>query len=320
MSEHWSTTKEKGSVLGIKFLLKCYTWFGRSLLKILLLPIITFYYWQASDARQASKAYLKKILGLYPNALPKRKYSHSLGIKHFYEFGLAIIDKIDGWVGKIKFSQIRYTGREYAEYLFDHKQGAVFLTSHLGNMELCRAMSNRLDRGRINVLVYTKNAVKFNQVLKEMNPDVEVDLIQVSELGPDVAIMLKERIDNGEFVVIVGDRTSTTQPDKSVRCNFLGEPALFPMGPFILASLMECPVYLLFCVKEANRFHVCIEPFSEEPLHFPRKTRQQSLQEWAQKYADRLEYHCSQAPLQWFNFFDFWASAVVADAGNKGSK
>ena len=27
-------------------------------------------------------------------------------------------------------------------------------------------------------------------------------------------------------------------------------------------------------------------------------------------YAERLEYHCTRTPYQWFNFFDYWGDAA----------
>ncbi|MFT5658522.1 MAG: putative LPLAT superfamily acyltransferase, partial [Gammaproteobacteria bacterium] len=41
-------------------------------------------------------------------------------------------------------------------------------------------------------------------------------------------------------------------------------------------------------------------------LNFPRKQRDQIINETVQSYAHRLEYYCQKAPLQWFNFFPYW--------------
>ena len=87
--------------------------------------------------------------------------------------------------------------------------------------------------------------------------------------------------------------------------DFLGAPAPFPLGPFVLSSVLGCPVYLMFGLKEQGRFRVHFEPFADgQPL--PRQGRQQILASRVQAYADRLQHHCLQAPLDWFNFFDFW--------------
>ncbi|MCH7911414.1 MAG: hypothetical protein IIB38_17600 [Candidatus Hydrogenedentes bacterium] len=35
--------------------------------------------------------------------------------------------------------------------------------------------------------------------------------------------------------------------------------------------------------------------------------RAKAVRERVETFASRLEYYCTQAPLQWFNFYDFWA-------------
>ena len=113
------------------------------------------------------------------------------------------------------------------------------------------------------------------------------------------------RIDAGEFVVIVGDRTPVNSSGNICHAEFLGEPAPFPQGPFLLAALMECPVYLLFCLKENGTYRVLLEHFADA-IHLTRRQRAQQLQAVIARYAQRLEFHCRRVPLQWFNFYDFW--------------
>ena len=57
--------------------------------------------------------------------------------------------------------------------------------------------------------------------------------------------------------------------------------------------------------QEQGRFRVHFEPFAERLL-LPRAEREAALRHWVQAYADRLQHHCLHAPLDWFNFFDFW--------------
>jgi predicted LPLAT superfamily acyltransferase len=98
--------------------------------------------------------------------------------------------------------------------------------------------------------------------------------------------------------------------ERSIHAPFLGGSAPFPEGPFILASLLACPVYLLFCLRIDGRYRVFIEPFAD-PLALPRRTRRQALELAIVNYAQRLEAHCLLAPTQWFNFFDFWGQADI---------
>ncbi|MNT62497.1 hypothetical protein D3C71_1668420 [compost metagenome] len=65
----------------------------------------------------------------------------------------------------------------------------------------------------------------------------------------------------------------------------------------------------MFGLKQQGRLNVYFEPFAD-PLSLPRQQRQQALQDAVDRYAARLEHYCLLAPLDWFNFFDFWQLAA----------
>lgn len=104
---------------------------------------------------------------------------------------------------------------------------------------------------------------------------------------------------------MVGDRTSVAHAGRSISCEFLGHPAQFAEGPFILASLLDCPVYFLFCLKKAGRYEVYLEKVADK-LELPRATRKEDLERVIRRYAALLEEQCLAFPYQWYNFFDFW--------------
>ena len=47
----------------------------------------------------------------------------------------------------------------------------------------------------------------------------------------------------------------------------------------------------------------------------PRKERDRVLTDLVAQYAARLEYYCRRAPLQWFNFYQFWNLPAMVDRG-----
>nr|RAV92930.1 hypothetical protein DBT53_10615 [Aerococcus mictus] len=47
------------------------------------------------------------------------------------------------------------------------------------------------------------------------------------------------------------------------------------------------------------------EPFADR-IELPRANRERAIQASVERFATRLETHLRIAPLQWFNFFDFW--------------
>ncbi len=310
---HWSKMQERGTYWGMRILLFCYWILGRNGLSIILYPVIVYLYFTGGESKNASLNYLNKI------ALRKgwkKQPGHRQGIRHFYTFAQSAFDKIDAWTGKITIDQIRYSYCDRFKAVLAEHKGSVFIGSHLGNLEVCRALSLGEYRTRINVLVFTHHAIEFNKIMQKINPNVNVNFIQVKDVGADLAILLKERIDAGEKVVIVGDRTSTTTAGRVVYADFLGQKAPFSQGPFILASLLECPVYYLFCLKDGKEYRLIFEHVSDR-LKFARKTRQAEISELVCQYAQRLEHYCLQYPYQWFNFFDFWQNDNSVERKNE---
>lgn len=302
---HWSRTPERGSLLGMQIMLASYRLLGRRGFSLLLYPVIGYFWLTGRAQREASRAYLAR-LEAFANAqgvaLPTEPRS---SFRHFLRFGEAALDKLAGWRGDITEQEVELVGAEHYQTAINSGKGVLLLGSHLGDLELCRALGSRKQGLRINALVFTRHAARFNALLKQINPDSHLNLIQVQELGADTAILLKEKLELGEWVVIVGDRTSVTREKRVIWADFLGAPAPFPLGPFVLSSVLGCPVYLMFGLKEQGRFRVHFEPFADgQPL--PRQGRQQILASRVQAYADRLQHHCLRAPLDWFNFFDFW--------------
>ncbi|WP_429116591.1 glycosyltransferase family 2 protein [Aeromonas hydrophila] len=302
---HWSRTPERGSLLGMQIMLASYRLLGRRGFSLLLYPVIGYFWLTGRAQRQASQAYLARLESFADAscvALPAEPRS---SFRHFLRFGEAALDKLAGWRGDITEQEVELVGAEHYQAAINSGQGVLLLGSHLGDLELCRALGSRKQGLRINALVFTRHAARFNALLKQINPDSHLNLIQVQELGADTSILLKEKLERGEWVVIVGDRTSVTREKRVIWADFLGAPAPFPLGPFVLSSVLGCPVYLMFGLKEQGRFRVHFEPFADgQPL--PRQGRQQILASRVQAYADRLQHHCLQAPLDWFNFFDFW--------------
>ena len=302
---HWSRTPERGSLLGMQIMLTSYRLLGRRGFSLLLYPVIGYFWLTGRAQRQASQAYLvrlERFASAQGVALPAEPRS---SFRHFLRFGEAALDKLAGWRGDITEQEVELVGREHYDAAINSGQGVLLLGSHLGDLELCRALGSRKQGLRINALVFTRHAARFNALLKQINPDSHLNLIQVQELGADTAILLKEKLERGEWVVIVGDRTSVTREKRVIWADFLGAPAPFPLGPFVLSSVLGCPVYLMFGLKEQGRFRVHFEPFVDgQPL--PRQGRQEILASRVQAYADRLQHHCLRAPLDWFNFFDFW--------------
>jgi predicted LPLAT superfamily acyltransferase len=124
----------------------------------------------------------------------------------------------------------------------------------------------------------------------------------------DIGFMLKVRelVEAGGLIAILADRLADGA--KHVTVDFLGGKARLPVGPYILAASLRCPVYFVAGIYRApKRYELRCEPFAER-IELPRKSRQEALAMYAQKYADIVARYARDAPDNWFNFYDFWVS------------
>jgi predicted LPLAT superfamily acyltransferase len=309
VSEHWSRLAERGSVLGLKAVFACYRFLGHRAARWLLYPVVAYFFVTGRKARTASLAFLARVHRQRGMAPPTWRDS----FRHMLAFGLSGLDKLAAWLGKGGIRDVDFPNRDEVDRLVASGRGAVLIGSHLGNLEMMRALAVSERKATVNAVVYTDHALRFNELLQRANASFGVNLIQVSSLGPDTAILLKDKIDRGELVVIVGDRTpgGETGSERVSWVDFIGQPAPFAQGPFILASLLDCPVYLFFCLREHGRsYRIHLELFAER-IDLPRGERMARLRDHVQRYAARLEHYCLQAPEQWFNFYDFWPPGIA---------
>lgn len=310
-SDHWSSLAERGSSLGLRIIFSCYRLFGRRAAQLMLYPIVGYFLITGIKARTASINYLRRVRASSGESQPEPGWRESF--YHMLTFAQSGLDKLAAWMGGIDSSSIIFPNRAELDRLLSSGRGALLIGSHLGNIEMARALATDERRAKVNAVVYTDHAQRFNQTLSQANTtNFSTNLIQVSHLGPETAIMLKDKIDNGELLVIVGDRTPPKESGRISEANFLGKPAPFAQGPFILASLLDCPVYLLFCLREGDNYCIHFELFAER-IELPRSERQKHLQEYIQQYAQRLETQCLKTPYQWFNFYDFWRSEAAVN-------
>ncbi|MBJ8926624.1 glycosyltransferase family 2 protein [Citrobacter sp. FDAARGOS_156] len=308
-STHWAQQQEVKGLWGMRLMLLVWRLLGRKAFSLLLYPVVGVYWLTASTARKASQSWIRRVRAqLIARRMPVP--SNLTSYQHFLRFGGAMLDKIASWRGELHLGRdvVFAPGAEETLNVSDPR-GKLLLASHLGDVEACRALAQLQGSKTINALVFSDNAQRFKKIMEEMAPQAALNLLPVNDIGPDTAILLKEKLDRGEWIAIVGDRIAvTTQRGGEWRVcwsRFMGQVAPFPQGPFILASILRCPVDLIFALRQQEKLRIHCEPFAD-PLLLPRATRQQALQNTVDRYAERLEHYALQSPLDWFNFFDFW--------------
>lgn len=307
--EHWADHKERGSfrlmqltAFGIKLL-------GRRVLSPVLYAIVLYFFLFGKRARRSSWLYQQRLADWSGRNELRPTRWRVFG--QYMAFADALLDKLDVWNGRLKIEDIEIVDPALLRNQLRGERGQMLVGAHLGNLEVCRALAELGEQVTMNVLVHTRHAEQFNRLLGEAGAS-HLRLIQVSALNPAVMLQLNQRLENGEWLAIAGDRVPL-HGGRSVEVDFLGHPALFPQGPWLLAGLLKCPVNLMFCLKHEGRYRVNLEPFTDAVL-WRRSDREQVIAHWATRYAERLGHYCLEAPQQWFNFYPFWKTDDDASA------
>ncbi len=308
----WWRMPERGSRIGMALLALSCRWFGKDFTSLWLHPIVGYFVLTNRTARTASHAYIARLRDAQAAAVPKPGWRSAY--RHMLAFAQAGFDKFVAWSGRLDELDVRFDDSSAFDALAASGRGALVIGAHLGNLEMTRALALRDAHTKVTAIVYTEHAKRFTGVLAGANQAFGKQLVEVSDFGPDTAMMMQSRIDAGELLVIVGDRVPPHDSGKTVDARFLDAQAPFAQGPYILAHALGCPVYLFFCLKEQRGYRLYFESFADR-IELPRRERASHVAQWAQRYAARLEHYCRKAPYQWFNFFDFWARP---DGGPRG--
>jgi predicted LPLAT superfamily acyltransferase len=294
----WLSQGERGTVFLIRMTYQFATLLGRPFMRIIVSCVALWYRIFDRKAVAASRDWLSRVNGTPPGFWEI--------YKHLRVFAQVTLDRMFLLTGRTKNFEFTRHGDELLAEQAAKGEGAILLGAHVGSYEAMRA-GGAVDDVPIQILGYFENARQINALMNDLNPEQSANVIHLGEDPVAAIIKAKGCVERGHLMAILADRVGLNE--KVVTAKFLGEDARFPTGIFIMASVMKCPVYLVFGLySEPNRYDLYCEPFAEK-IVLPRKDRQHHLEELVQRYATRVEHFARKAPHNWFNFFDFWSKS-----------
>ena len=297
MSVAWQVQQERGSRSAVRLMAWVALSIGRPVARLLLYPICVYYLLRSKSANRALRRFRVRALG--------RATTWRDLYRHYFWFASTLLDRVYFLRGQFDQFTITVHGLDDLDRLLAQGRGCLLLGSHLGSFEAVRAVGLARETFEICVLMDEQNAPLIRGLIQELNPAVAETVIQIG--GAETMLHVKECLDRNGVVGIMGDRVM--QEDQAVFCDFLGCEARFPTGVMRLAHVVRAPVVLFFGLyRGGNRYEVYLESFSEG-VQLSHEQRATDLKQWTQRYADRLEAHCRQAPDNWFNFYEFWNDA-----------
>ncbi len=286
--------KSKGNKLGYRIFVFVCRRLG-VLPAYFLLRFVAFYFFlfSVSSSRQIYNYFnqrlgygrLKSLLKLYSN---------------YYVFGQTLLDKVIVMAGIENKFTYNFDGEEYLHKIVEQGRGGILISGHVGNWEAAGHLLKRLNT-RVNVVMYDGEHEKIKDYLEGVTGGHNFRVIVVKE---DLAHVyaIGEALQNNELVCLHADRF--TEGSKTVVRPFLGAPAHFPMGPFILASTFKVPVSIVFAFKEsAVHYHFYGSPlitFQNQP------DRAVAIDDLINIFVQNLEQMIRKYPEQWFNYYNFW--------------
>ena len=308
VKNHWATIHEAGTLFGLRFLWFVHRYLGRWAVSLLLLPTVVYFVAFRPLSRRASLDFLCTHHRVYPDYWQQQPGIWQV-IRHYREFAETVVDKLLAWVIEIDANEFDLHTPEIIESLMSDERGQLIIGSHMGNLEYCRGFMQRYRNKVINILIYDKHSANYAQIMQSLNPNSRLNIFQVDEFNVEVMLRLKAKIEQGEWVFIAGDRIPLTGIERTVEVDFFERKAALPIGPYMLAKVLACPVKLMFAYRDYNlktsKVYFEVFPFADK-VEFARRDRQQGIERYAQRFATELEKHCAKVPYQWFNFYDFW--------------
>lgn len=297
MTRRWLERPERGGRRITRFYIWLCLTVGRRMARPILYGIALYFFLSAPRERRASAAYLQRITGRRPGLLQV--------YRHIFTFSTVIMDRLFFLAGRTEELSMTLHGTEDFDSLRESGRGFILASGHVGSFEALRVLAVAQEHLPVKALMFTENARQLNELFKAINPEVAESVIPLGE--PSTMLEVKEWIDQGGIVGILADRI--TQGDKLTEVDFLGGKAEFPLGPWLLASVIGVPVMLCFALyRGRGRYDVYFELLSDK-VDATRQDREPMAKSLATRYAEQLEKYTQMAPYNWFNFFDFWAEA-----------
>ncbi len=293
-AHRWAALPERGTPASLRLITWIALHVGRWAARLLLYPITLYFVVSGHAARRVSYDYLRRVGNRRP------RWWHVF--RHFHCFAATILDRVYLLRSEFEHFDVTLHEKEILHRQIESGKGCILLGSHFGSFEVLRTLGMTQQDFSLKVLMDIAHNQNITRFLDALNHKIASTVIVPDR--PDTLLRVKESLDAGFLVGMLGDRVSSG--DKTTQCRFFGSPATFPAGPILIAAMMHCPVILFFGLYRGGKhYEIYFEHFADDVI-LNRDHRAEDIQNWMQRYVERLEHYARLAPYNWFNFYPFW--------------
>ena len=297
MSQGWQAQRERGTRLSIQLLAWILRHLGRPVARVVLWPLSFYFLLTGSDARRASRKYLRRVLDREPTRADL--------LRHFHCFASVALDRALLPADHGRRLRIDIHRADRVRELVESGQPCLVMVAHLGSFEVLRVTGTQTHHLPLRILLDRQIGARVTALLEELDPGLTDSIIDATQHGPSLVLALRDALNDGYSVGVMADRLRNSEP--SVAVEFLGGTARIPSSPWVLASVLRVPVLVAFGIYHGRNRYSAHFDLLYESVNLPRGQRDQALREMAQGYADLLQQRVREAPYNWFNFYDYWA-------------
>jgi lauroyl/myristoyl acyltransferase len=257
-----------------------------------------------AERRRAAVSNLQRVLGA------DRWTAHWAALRMFSEFAFCTSEAMEHYSSRPRRVRIDRPSQDAVLDALDAGRGVVVVTGHIGSWDIA-AKTLRDAQCGVHVVMSRETDAATQEFVEAARARAGVQVV-LSDESVFQSLRLIRALRRNEIVAIQLDRVAGAGGVRWLP--FLGAPAPFPSGPFVLARLAGSPVIPVFAPRLGRR-HYRIH--IGEPVRVPRAARDpQLLDRVMLEVVAQLEEAVRRYPWQWFQFAPFWPEpdAAAGDA------
>lgn len=295
MTDRWDQHHEGGGYVATWLIRAIALYGGRRIARLFLYPITGYFFLRRGAERAASRAFLTRMLGQRPTS---RQIMH-----HMHWLAATMLDRIFFLTHGARDFSIEVDGLEILQTELARGKGMFLVGSHFGSFEALRALAAS-HHAPLRIVLNTQQTPAQTALLAELAPDVAANIIDGAQDPMSTILAMGEATARGHVVALLADRGRVDETMR--RVPFLGSPAPFPTGPWMLATALKVPVVLCLGIYGGgNRYRLVFERLAN-PVDIPRSNRPAAMHDMLLRYVERIEHYVRLSPYNWFNLYDFW--------------
>jgi len=254
----------------------------------------------AKERRRATVRNMERVLG------SDRFTAHGAALRMFAEFAFCTSETMEAYSPRATEMRIDPPPEDAVLDAIAAGRGAVVVTGHIGSWDIA-AKGLRGKQCNVHVVMGREADPATQEFVEQSRTRSGVNVI-LSDASVFSSLGLVRALQRNEIVAIQLDRAAGAGGVRMLP--FLGAPAPFPSGPFVLARLAGAPVIPVFAPRVGRR-HYALK--IGRPVDVPRGARDPAVLDGVMlEVVRQLEAVVRRYPWQWFQFQPFWPETAEA--------